>query len=50
MKNLETEILKTVSTLARTLAVGSLCEASTIFTYQPEMNEELKSQLKEASN
>lgn len=50
MKNLETEILKTVSSLAKALAVSSLSEASTIFTYQPKMNEELKSQLTEASN
>lgn len=50
MKNLEKNILKTVSSLALTLAVGSLSEASTIFTHQPKINEDLKSKLKNATN
>ncbi len=49
MKHFEESILKTVSSLALTLAVGSLSEASTIFTHQPKMNEELKAQLKETA-
>ncbi len=47
-KELERKILKTASSLALTFAIGSLSEASTIFTHQPEVNEALKSKLKEA--
>lgn len=49
MKNLEKNVLKAMSSLALTLAVGSLSEASTIFTHQPKVNEELKSKLKKTA-
>lgn len=46
MEKIQNYLLKLSSSLALTLAAGSISEASTLFTYQPKIDDDLKSQLK----
>ncbi|WOO38585.1 cyclic lactone autoinducer peptide [Anaerocolumna sp. AGMB13020] len=46
MKKIMRTILKGTSSMAISMAVNSLAQASTIFTHQPKVDEELNNQLR----